>query len=428
MSVAELQLINKVLTDGDYSIIEENSITKEHLPQVSKEFDYISDFYKQYKAVPDKLAFSEKFPEFEYIAVNQPTRSIIDELREQCLFRRAVSVINESSTIFEKNANKGAEFLLSQLDYLQPTYELGCVDIIHDTSRLESYKQRLSNGQRNFIPLPFDELNRELYGYQRGEELFLWLALSGLGKSQCLVMSMERASREGYRVGCYSPELSTERIGLRYDSARGHISNTALNKGLLIPNYEEYYKNMLDSDEHVFVLDNENLSGGMITVQQCINFVKSMKLDILFIDGIVYVKPIGWHNRMTQAETMGLVGRQLFQLSKEYKIPVVCAVQARRRSNEKRTEEETISDSQSVFGSFELTQAATRIVSINRSASALKFCNVKSRYTKEGNSWLYNYDFDRMTMTYIPDIEDIKQDKELEELVKESKKEFKYAF
>lgn len=429
MSVAELQLINKVLTDGDYSIIEENSITKEHLPQVSKEFDYISDFYKQYKAVPDKLAFSEKFPEFEYIAVNQPIRSIIDELREQCLFRRAVSVINESSSIFEKNANKGAEFLLSQLDYLQPTYNIPYTDIMHDTKRLQEWKERQKNPEGSYIPLPFDELQDILYGYQRGEELFLWLAKSGVGKTQCLSMSVEKASGAGFRVGLISPELRSSTIAYRIDSSRTHFSNMSMQKGLLIPGYEEYFQEILNSDEHIFVADSNDF-GGTITVNQCKNFVKQTKVDILFIDGLTYVRPDGFDHRMSMSDYMGETGRQLLTFSNESKIPVVAVVQANKS---KTQDEENISTSENIFGSYQLAQAATRIVSINRVASALKISVVKNRYgrdhtDKKGSGVLYNVDWDTMRVTHIPDLEEIKKDENMNEIAEEAKKEFKYAF
>lgn len=236
-------------------------------------------------------------------------------------------------------------------------------------------------------------------------------------------MCIESASKDGYRVGVISPELSKERLGYRIDSSRTHMSNMAMQKGLLLPQYEEYFNKIMESDEHIFVADSSDFSDGIVTVGECHNFVKSKKLDALFIDGIVYVKPDGWTPRMIASEAMGLAGRQLLQLSKDMLIPVVGVVQAKRRSSEKRNENEEISDSESIFGSYELAQATTRIVSINRIASALKLVNVKNRYGKEGESWIYNYDFDKMLLTYVPSLEKI-DNKE----VSETKEKFKHVF
>lgn len=241
-------------------------------------------------------------------------------------------------------------------------------------------------------------------------------------------MCIESASKAKYRAGVVSPELSKERLGYRIDSSRTHMSNMSMQKGLLLPNYESYFDEIMKSDEHIFVADTSDFVDGVVTVQQCKNFVKSKNIDILFIDGLVYVRPDGWTPKMILSEAMGLAGRQLFQLSKDLSIPVVGVVQARRRSGEKRSENEEISDSESLFGSYELAQASTRIVSINRLASALKMVAVKNRYGKEGESWIYNYDFDKMLLTYIPDLDDIKKNKEQEEETKQAKENFKHMF
>lgn len=428
MSIAELQFINKLLKDKDYSLVEDNYIGVENFSQSRDEFLFIQDFYSKYKAIPDKQTFSNKFPEFEYFTVSQPIRSIIDELREQTTFQKAVTLLNSSADIFEQDANKGVEYLLEHIHELQSTYEFQCTDIMHDRSRYDSWKERQENPSNAYINIPFSELNESLYGFQRGEELFLWLAKSGIGKTQILSMCIEKASKDKHRVGVISPELSKERLGYRIDSSRTHMSNTAMQKGLLLPNYEAYFDEIMKSDEHIFVADTSDFSSGVVTVQQCKNFVKSKKLDVLFIDGIVYVKPDGWTSKMLLSESMGLAGRQLFQLSKDLCLPVVGVVQARRRNGEKRSENEEISDSESLFGSYELAQATTRIVSINRLASGLKLVAVKNRYGKEGESWVYNYDFDKMTLTYIPDLEDIKNNSEAEKEAKESKEKFKHVF
>lgn len=137
MSIGEYQLINKILSDKDYTIVEDNQITEEHLPRVRNEFNYIKDFYEKYKSIPDKEKFIEKFPSFDLFIVTQTTKSIVDDLREQALFGRAVNVINTASRLYEKDANEASKYLLSQIDNLQPQEDFSCTDIIHDRSRLE---------------------------------------------------------------------------------------------------------------------------------------------------------------------------------------------------------------------------------------------------------------------------------------------------
>lgn len=427
MSIAELQFINKLLKDKDYSIVEDNYVSEDNFSQSKEEFLFIEQFYKKYKALPDKQTFSNKFPEFEYFTVDQPVKSIVDELREQTTFKKAVKLINSSAEIFEQDANKGVEYLLAHINELQTNYEFQCTDIIHDDARFKEWERKKENPSGSYIDMPLKELQEDLFGFQRGEELFLWLAKSSTGKSQVLSMCIECASKQGYRVGVISPEMSKESMGYRFDTARTHMSNMAMQKGLLLPNYEDYFNNLLISDEHVFVADGRDF-GSSITVQQCHNFVKSKQLDILFIDGIVYIRPSEDVRGRNASEIMGKSCRELLGLSTEFSIPVVGVVQARRRSGEKRSEDEVLSDSESVYNSYEVTQASTRIVSINKVASALKFLIAKNRYGIDGKEYLYNYDYDKLVFTYIPSIDDIRNDKKTEDEVKEAKDKFKHIF
>lgn len=427
MSVSEYQLINKILSDKDFTIVEDNQITEEHLPRVKKEFLYLKDFYDKYKSIPDKETFIEKFPSFDIFIVTQTSKSIVDNIREQALFNRAVNVINTASRLYEKDANEASKYLISQVENLQPEEDFSCTDIVHDRSRLEEWKKRQRDPEGSFIEIPFKELNEDLLGFQRGEELFFWFAKSNVGKSVVLTMCAEHASKLGNRVGFISPEMSTQSIGFRWDSSRTHFSNSAMQKGLLISGYEKHFETLAESNEHVFVADSEDFKDGL-TVSKCRQFIKAKKLDILLIDGLVYVRPDGDTRGMSTSEKMGLTARQLLKLSNEFKVPVVVVTQSRRRSSEKRSEEEDLDDAESIFNSYEVTQAATKMVSINRSENALKFHIAKNRGNVVGKTYTYSVDIDRMQYTFIPSLEIIEDDEESAEELEAIKKELKHVF
>lgn len=431
LSISEYQLINKLLEDKDYSLLVDNMLTEEHFTQAREEYNYIINFYDNYKSVPDKETFTAKFPKFDYFKVSQPISSIVDALREQALFRRAVNVLNHSTELFENDAVAGAEFLLSKIEELRPQVEFSCTDILHDDKRYKEYINNKDNSDDNYIPLPFSELNDTLGGYQKGEELFFWLGRSGYGKTQVLTMSIAHASKLGYNIGVISPELSKNKLGFRIDSCLGHFSNTALNAGLNLDGYKEYMENLFKSDNHIYVADTDDFTSGTVKVSQIRNFILAKKLDILFIDGFEYIIPDGDIKHKTVSECMGIVSKQLFQLSKSLHIPIVCAIQARRRSGEKKgNEEDTISDSQSIYNSYGVTQSSTRIVSINRitNTNATKLCCVKNRYGLTDKEWIYNFDFDRMTFNFIPDIEDLNSTEEGKQELEETKESFKNVF
>ena len=305
--------------------------------------------------------------------------------------------------------------------------DFSCTDIIHDRSRLEEWRRRQKDPESSFIEIPFKELNEDLLGFQRGEELFIFFAKSNVGKSVALTMCAEHASKLGNRVGFISPEMSTQSIGFRWDSSRTHFSNSAMQKGLLINGYEKYFDELNLSDEHVFVADSEDFKDG-ITVSKCRQFVKSKKLDILFIDGIVYVEPDSDTKGMSTSAKMGLAARQLLKLSNDFKIPVVIVAQSRRRGSEKRSEDEILDDSESIADSYDVSRAATKMVSINKSENALKFYITKNRGNIVGKTYTYSFDIDRMSYTFIPSLEDIESDESTAEELEELKKELKHVF
>ena len=414
MSIAENQLLNIVLETKDYSPLADNNVTDEYFVANREEYWFITSFYEKYGCIPDKESFTSQFPKYEYFKVSQSIKSIVDTLREEMLFRRAVTLLNESSGIFEKDSRKGAEFLLENMDKLRIEDDFDAVDIIHNTSRYDEWEEKKKNPEKSFIPLPFPEMKDTLFGFAKGEELFIWLAKSGVGKSQILALCTEAASRNGYRVGVISPELSSSTFGYRFDSARSHLSNSAMSRGLLMNGYGEYIKQLSTSDEHVFIADSTHFHGE-ITVQTCENFILAKRLDILLVDDVSYIT-VPNATRMQTTERIGRVCRGLFNISAKHGIPVVATIQARRRSSGESKDGDDVLDSESIFNSYMVTQQSTRIVSINRCGEGLKFYVAKNRYGSTGKDFVYSLDMDKMHFTYCPSEEDVEEDEELQEV------------
>ena len=51
------------------------------------------------------------YSSFDYLTVDQPTQSVIDDVREETLFRKALALVNTSTKLFEQNSNQGAQYL-----------------------------------------------------------------------------------------------------------------------------------------------------------------------------------------------------------------------------------------------------------------------------------------------------------------------------
>lgn len=427
MSVEENQFLTKVLRDKDYSLVLNNFIDETYFESAVEEFQYIRDFYEKYKSTPTPEQLTQRFPEFDYVDSPNNFKSVIDTIREQRLFRNCVKVFSDTSKVMEQDSNEGVRYLLSRINELKATDEISCVDMMHSKERLEVWEDRKKHQSEIYIETPFKELNEYVYGYQRGSDLFLWLAKSSSGKSFMLASSAAKACVDGNRVLVISPEMSSIEMQYRVDTYITHFSNLAMQKGLQITGYKEYVEEMCNSDKHLFIADMTDFQR-KITVSKVEQLIKQTNCDIVFIDGIKYVRPDYPKKGQTEAEIEGDVCVELLAISNQYKIPVVGVVQARRRQNESKNNEQVDLDMESISSSYFVSQTATRIIAIQKKAGALQLSIAKNRYGIDDKKLLYAYDYDKLTFNYIPDLEDIDKDEDLKEELNEMKKGFSNVF
>ena len=421
MSLSESQVITKVIKDKDYSVLTSNFLDESYFFEHRDAFNYVREYYEKYKSTPTAEQLIANCPNFSFTDLPSNFKSVLDDIREFRLFNRCVTLIQSSGKMMEKDANDGVRYLLSHVDELKLTNEITCVDMMHDKERLEVWEERKKHPAEIYIETPFKELNEYVYGYQRGGDLFLYLSKSNTGKSQVLCSSAAKACMGGDRVLFISPEMPKLDIQYRIDTYITNFSNLAMQKGLQINGYKEYIEDMNKSDKHLFVVDMTDLSR-KITVSKIEQLIQQTKCDIVFIDGIKYVRQDYPKKGQTEAEIEGEVGAELLSMSTQYKIPVVGVVQARRRQNESKSNEQVDMDAESIGGSYSLAQVSTRIIAIQKKAGALQLSIAKNRYGLVDKKLLYAYDFDHLTFNYIPDLEDIEKDEDLKTQQQEVKK------
>ena len=84
---------------SSFSIIENNSLTRDLFSGYENEFDFITEHYKQYNCVPDKATFLSKFNNIEVVEVQVSDKYLVDTLREEKLYIDLVPVIQKSADI-----------------------------------------------------------------------------------------------------------------------------------------------------------------------------------------------------------------------------------------------------------------------------------------------------------------------------------------
>ena len=429
MGLAEYQLISKVLKDRDYSVITDNLIDDSNFVETVDEFNFIKDFHEQYGDVPDKETFTSKFPSFDYLDVNQSAMSIVDDLREETLFRRAVSLLNTSTKLFEQNSNQGAQYLIDHINDIRPQYSFTCTDIVRDTSRYEEWQDKLTNPTNYFIPSGFEELDENLLGWYRKEEFALIMARSGVGKTFFAIKSAQHSMSLGYTVGFFSPEMSVNTLGYRFDSANASFSNMALLKGGPVANYKEYIDNLKNTEGHFYVVETKDFDfdgDDSVTVPKLRQFCISKKLDILYIDGFDYLSDCRAKKSDSREDRLGHIAKDLLNLSIELQIPVISVIQANRKGADDTKDLGT----ENITGADKIGASCTRLISIRANGPAMQVMLSKNRYGKSGvdTKVLYSWSVDDSKFYFIPNLENIQEDgdtaKEAEEFKQASKNVF----
>ena len=423
MSVSESQILNLVLGKRDYSILSD-LLTSENFVEYKNEYEYIKEYHDEYKDVPSKEIFLEKFPQFKLYKVEEKKEPIIDRLNEENLFRKSVAVYNKASELISADSRKGIEYLKAELKKLDTAKSISCTGYNSSAKeRLELWKNKMNSTDEAYIHLPpeFKELEADVGGFRKDSELFLILGKSGLGKSQFLACCSAYSANQDMTTGIISPEMNPMDLNIRIDTYNKKFSNRAIEDGLMVVGYEEYLTNISKESDKIFIADINDF-GQKITMSKVKQFCISKKLDILFIDGLTYIIPSYMDKSMTDNERQGQVATELLSLSNELSIPVICAIQSRRRSNEKK-ESVSVSDSESIYGSYMVGQVATRIMSINKSedSQAITLYLSKNRYGADNKKYIYLYDYDHLLFSYVPNLDDITQNNELKEDVQKFK-------
>lgn len=406
--MVQLQILNKILLSKDISIIRNNDITVDYFPEpYNIYFDYIMNHFEHYGNVPDKETFLSKFPDFELVQVTESDVALVDILFEEHLFNQLVTVVNVCASKASDNSNEAVEYLRGQLPNLVSRTGKTYVDIIHQAEeRYKEVEAKINSEKSWFIPTGFPELDNVINGWTRGEEYVVLFARTGQGKSWVLVKAATHAWEVGYNVGYISPEMSSNRIGYRFDTHYNHISNADLLSGRVDLNeYRTYIDSLKDKNGKFIVAVPEDFNK-RITVSKLRNFITDNHLDMLCIDGITYLSDERGKDRDNKTTTLTNISEDLMSLTRELKIPILVVVQSNRGGVKEEGERGT-PELENIRDSDGIAQNATKVISLRQTGPGLEMGIKKNRDGANNVRLVYTWDIDTGIFTYIPGENDI---------------------
>lgn len=421
--MVSLQILNKIISTKDISIITDNNLTIDYFLEYEDEYSFIKEHFDNYKNVPDTETFINKFPDFELLEVNESDRYLVDAIREEYLYSKSVPVIKKAAELLKSDSNEASRYLQSELVNLTPNYTTPYVDIIHSNSRVEMFEDKSNNKDKWFIPTGFEELDDIIYGWQCGEEFVVIFARTGIGKSWVLVKTVQHAWEIGKNVGYISPEMSADKIGYRFDTLNNHFSNMALVRGdkskVSIDEYRQYNEKLAEHNNRILVSTPMDFNK-QVTVGKLRTFVQANDLDMLAIDGITYMTDERYKRGDNKTTSLTNISEDLMELSCELKIPILVVVQSNRGGTEKDTPDlEDIRDSDGI------AHNATKVISLNQKEEALVMKIKKNRDGKIGDKLTYLWDIDLGEFTWMPSDDDSAPREHKEQKREEVKQEYK---
>ena len=422
-----IQIISKILTTADNSIIDDNLLDVSYFVGYEDEFNFIQNHIKQYGNVPDKATFLSKFPDFELVEVAETDRYLIDTIREESLYRRSAGVLQKFAEMLQTDSNAANEYLNSQIGFLQPTYSVKATDIIAEANtRYDEYIERKQHQDEWFFTTGFPELDDIIQGIQRTEELVVLFARTNQGKSWVLEKICTHIWQIGYNVGYISPEMTASSIGYRFDTLVKSFSN----KGLMRGNNdisEEAYKQYIDSlndHKNKFLVATPVDFDRKITVTKLRNFVKTYKLDILAIDGITYITDERGRRGDNKTTSLTNISEDLMSLSIEVGIPVMVVVQAGRGAVQDNSAND-LPELEHIRDSDGIAYNASKVISIKQNKDGILQLGIKKqRFGAVGGKLTYKWDIDTGGFVFIPSYDDAQPREKTERKIREVKKQF----
>ena len=408
--IVAVQIISKVLATHSLSIIEENSLDIDYFTGYETEYDFILKHTKDYGNVPDSLTFLEKFPNFELAEVTESDTYLVDKIREEHLFMQSVPILKKTSELLQTDSNAAAEYLATQIKMLEPNYHLGGTDIVAQADkRFEQFQERKNRPENWFFESGFKELDDIIKGIQRDEELFVIVARTNQGKSWVLEKMCAHVWQTGFNVGYFSPEMTANSIGFRFDTLVNHYKNRSLlwgNNDIDETEYQNYVQD-LKNKQNKFIVATPADFGNKLTVSKLKNWVKQYKLNMVAIDGITYISDERGARNDNKTTSLTNISEDLMALSVEMHIPILVVVQANRsgviEDNDGTPELESIRDSDGI------AHNASKVIAIRQKKDSILEIGIKkNRNGSVGGKLNYQWNIDTGDFTWVPSYDDAK--------------------
>lgn len=387
----EVALINHILKTGDL-VTPITSEVEKSLILYEDEYSFIKEYYNDYRMVPPRDVFIDKFPNFEKLNTDGAIEFYIEKVYEYKARNVLAQLLTEGASGLRENGPYAViQALTRELSQLgRTTRMVRDLDLVANSEeRLNTFRERLDirkTGRKTLgVPTGINTIDEAFGGWMKSDFIVV-AGWTGSLKSWLSLYMALNAWKEGYRVLYFSLEMSGEQLGYRMDTllGAGQFSHTALSFGLEDVTYD-HYKNWLGTvmhDKHPFVVvSNEDLDEiNQDTVRAKID---QWKPDLVVLDYIALFDEAG--GTTGETEKTKILSKAFKRTAIKTGVPIICITGV---TQDKKDLGESAPELADLAWSKQLAYDSDLTITLCKSGDILEVVSKKTRRGRDFRVWL----------------------------------------
>lgn len=328
---SEIKLLTAICENKDIASVMNHNV--DELFDTHRDvWDFVKEYWSNYKSVPDTEVVEEKFLDFDPAEVGSDTQYYLDELREDYVRSRLGRMLRTKSKELRRGgAMKVLENITketSRLSNLASTTK--DVDITDFEPRLEHMERMAKQNRDGYgtvgIPTQINAIDNIFGGLQPGD-FNIVMGWTGSLKSWLSLLIACRAWDAGYKPLIVNMEMTPEQVGARIDTilGMGEFSNKDLMNGQVdFDGYKAWASKTFKEKNGFIVVSREGMRE--VTTDMVWSKVDQHRPDLVVID---YQNLMADGRGTTDQTRKNLnIANDLMGIAGSAKVPVIdiCAV------------------------------------------------------------------------------------------------------
>lgn len=373
----ELQLLSKIIADGEMHIALKEDVRDDHFGVVENRavFAYLFEYYHDPKTrglVPELEMVQDRFPTFELPKPSKRTtvKALCKEVKTEWLRNQMENLMNQALETYDDNPLGSLTRLVQDAKSLQQVSEESRDIILADQTEAMKHEYLMLEENRGMVGVPWPvgwgyhdangkpkilkktgrqhhPLNEQSGGMRGGDFILLYGRPKSMKTWALVDMIVECYYYLNQRVLVFSKEMTPEQLRWRIVGRMLGVDYTALKSGQLPEAEREEFFELLDtlkSEEERLMRRGQNRSMLITTgwtsgtvqsgLQSLQTKIEEFEPTIVMADSVYLMKVMKSKEGGAFWQDMAEIAYGLHEMAVQYNIPIVATSQANRKGDE----------------------------------------------------------------------------------------------